>query len=107
MSIPTCTGQGGVYPRMLWAEGCVSQHALGRGSVCPGGCAQGVPCRNYVADGNKAIIKCVNYDTELRNKQISKFVKVRAFCHCSESFTLTETNSGRDSDSKPNCYIVL
>ena len=28
--IPACTVQGGVYPSMHWAGGCVSQHALGR-----------------------------------------------------------------------------
>ena len=33
---------GGVHPSMHW--GCVSQHALGRGGVCPGGVpARGVP----------------------------------------------------------------
>ena len=32
MSIPECTG---------WEWGCVSQHALGRAGVCPGGCLPG------------------------------------------------------------------
>ena len=45
-SIPACTGQGGVYPSMHWAEGCSnpSMHwkegclpGGGGGSVCPGG----------------------------------------------------------------------
>ena len=36
-SIPACTGQGGVYPSMHWAEGCVSQHALERGVSARGG----------------------------------------------------------------------
>ena len=38
--------QGGVYPSMHWAGGCVSQHTLGRGCVSQHalgkGCAQGV-----------------------------------------------------------------
>ena len=60
--IPSCTGQGGVYPSMHWAGGCVSQHALGKGvcipactgqgSVCPGGCLpRGVSAQGGVCPG--------------------------------------------------------
>ena len=35
MCVPACTGQGGV---------CVSQHALGRGGVCPGVSGLGDVC---------------------------------------------------------------
>ena len=41
--IPSCTGQGCVYPSMHWAGGCVSQHALGKGVSAQGGvCPLGV-----------------------------------------------------------------
>ena len=65
-----CTGRrvGGVYPSMHWAGCvCVSQHVLGRGVCLSGGVCHTplppwaewqtpvntLPCRNYVADGNK------------------------------------------------------
>ena len=38
--IPTCNGTGAVYPSMQWGRG-VSQHAMGRVGLCPGGCLPG------------------------------------------------------------------
>ena len=49
--IPSCTGQGGVYPSMHWAGGVSSWGVSAQGGYLPRGCLPGDVCWGVVCPG--------------------------------------------------------